>query len=504
VWDEAWHEESLCEPLCGKTQSLWYEQESLRYEEESLWYEVESLQSLKQEEKSNSLTGGVHLKAPRQPSHTFIMHSNCGLLTVVSVIIGSPMRLSYFAALLLSASSFAAHAAEERVASATETFFDKHWPSTIHPQGEPDDALPDVEKSLAPESCRICHLQQYQDWQTSMHSRSMSPGIVGQLVEMVTDDPATARLCWSCHAPLAEQQDLTYSTADGWQDNPEFDSQLQKHGMMCASCHVRNRQYYGPPRRSSPNTTGRIEELLPHGSFVAEVGFTKSEFCRGCHQFARDDYALNGKLLENTYAEWAASEYADNGTQCQDCHMPDRRHLWRGIHDADMVRSGITISVSPVPENHLPGQLVDATISIENSGVGHKFPTYITPKVFVRGRLLTEMGEQIDSSLQEYVIGWESYDLAVEAYDTRLSPGQQIEISYRYPLPDEGTKLQIEVVVDPDHWYRRFYQNILNSGGGGAGREMLAEALALSQRSSFSIYEQVFALVKPKGDNPSQ
>ncbi len=23
--------------------------------------------------------------------------------------------------------------------------------------------------------------------------------------------------------------------------------------------------------------------------------------------------------------------------QCQTCHMPDRRHLWRGIHDSDMV-----------------------------------------------------------------------------------------------------------------------------------------------------------------------
>ena len=68
-----------------------------------------------------------------------------------------------------------------------------------------------------------------------------------------------------------------------------------------------------------------------------------SEFCQSCHQFAPDGLALNGKLLENTYAEWKASRFAREGVQCQDCHMPDRRHLWRGIHDPAMVRSGLTI-----------------------------------------------------------------------------------------------------------------------------------------------------------------
>tara|TARA_B100000315_G_scaffold260820_1_gene325858 strand:+ start:7636 stop:8910 length:1275 start_codon:yes stop_codon:yes gene_type:complete len=408
------------------------------------------------------------------------------------------MRLSHLCSvLLLCAGCVTTSAAEPGADTATEIFYSQHWPGAIQPQGEPDAALPEVEKSLAPESCGTCHPLQYQDWRTSLHSRSMSPGIVGQLLEMVGDDPATARLCWSCHSPLAEQQDLTYSEAEGWQDNPAFDPQLQKQGMMCAACHVRSRRHYGPPRMGTPEVTGRIEGALPHGGFTAEVGFTKSGFCRGCHQFAETDYALNGKLLENTYAEWAASEYADNGTQCQDCHMPERRHLWRGIHDADMVKGGVTIAVTPIDRTHLPGEFVDATITIVNSGVGHKFPTYITPKVFVRGRLLTDAGDPIDASLQEYVIGWESYDLAVEAYDTRLSPGQQIQISYQYPLPDEGTGLQIEVIVDPDHWYRRFYQNILNSGGGGAGRETLQEALDLSQRSSFSIYDQVFPLVSP-------
>jgi len=41
--------------------------------------------------------------------------------------------------------------------------------------------------------------------------------------------------------------------------------------------------------------------------------FLSSEFCQSCHQFAPDGLALNGKLLENTYAEWKASRFAPEG-----------------------------------------------------------------------------------------------------------------------------------------------------------------------------------------------
>ena len=31
-----------------------------------------------------------------------------------------------------------------------------------------------------------------------------------------------------------------------------------------------------------------------------------SRFCAACHQFTKDEYALNGKLLQDTHAEWQA------------------------------------------------------------------------------------------------------------------------------------------------------------------------------------------------------
>lgn len=340
----------------------------------------------------------------------------------------------------------------------------------------------------------MCHPQQYQDWQSALHSKSMGPGIAGQLAEMVHDDPNNAELCWSCHAPLAEQKDKIFEPLKGWLDNPEFDPALQTHGVTCAACHVRQYQQYGPPRRGSPEITGKIDAGLPHGGFIAATAFTRSEFCKGCHQFNADDFSLNGKLIENTYEEWRASRYAADGVQCQDCHMPARRHLWRGIHDKEMVKSAVSINVELPDQAYAAGDRIEAIITVTNSGTGHYFPTYLTPKVFVIGRLIGKNDRVLEASRQEYVIGRESFDLTSEAYDTRIPPGQQSRIEYNYAAPDQGLQLQIQVIVDPDHWYRRFYRNYLDNGWGGSGRELLVEALKNSEKSAFIIYEKTYPL----------
>ncbi len=373
-----------------------------------------------------------------------------------------------------------------------QAFLHRHWPGAIEPQGQADGSLPTVEQSLKPSACGSCHALQYQDWKTALHSKSMGPGIAGQLVEMVHQDPGSATLCWSCHAPLAEQKQVIYSESKGWVDNPVFDPDLQQHGMMCAACHVRERSVYGPQPRYE--AAGLIDNDSPHNGFTADTAFSQSEFCKGCHQFNENDLSLNGKLIENTYNEWKESKYPAEGVQCQGCHMPDRRHLWRGIHDPETVKNGIDIDLKLSQESHVTGEIVTATITITNSGVGHHFPTYLTPKVFVKGQLVSREGYPLVESRQEYVIGRESYDLAEEAYDTRIPAGERVQITYQYELPARDLDLQVEIVVDPDHWYRRFYENYLEGGGGGRGRELLQEALQDSSESIFSIYDKKFAL----------
>jgi thiol-disulfide isomerase/thioredoxin len=376
-------------------------------------------------------------------------------------------------------------------------FLKKHWTgSTIPLQNKAPAHYSALERSLNPKDCGKCHIQQYKDWKTSLHSQAMGPGILGQLVEMVDNDPGTARICWSCHTPLAEQQDVIQNNSNDWTKNKAFDINLQKRGLVCAACHVRNQQRFGPPRKNSPQVSGKINATnLPHNGFTANTAFSKSAFCKSCHQFAPNDYALNGKLIENTYNEWKASDYAAKGIQCQDCHMPDRRHLWRGIHDPEMVKKGVTISVINVKKPLKVGEELKATIKIANTGTGHYFPTYLTPKIIVRGQLIGAKGKVLNDTLLEANIGREvTMDLSQELYDTRIAPGDSLDIVYSQALPAQNLSLKVEVVVYPDYFYKRFYQSILDNNSAGKGQRLIEEAYKIASNSSFKIFEKILPL----------
>lgn len=387
-----------------------------------------------------------------------------------------------------------------------QQFLDRHWHDTIPLQGTPPSDFSSLEYSLYPKDCGTCHVQQYNDWKTSFHAKAMGPGVLGQLPDMVKHDPHSARSCWSCHTPLAEQQEVLLHDGQ-WRENPAFDRELQHAGLVCAACHVRQHQRYGPPRKATPEVTGKItDEALPHGGFTAETAFTKSAFCANCHQFEPDGYALNGKLLENTYEEWRASRYAKEGVHCQDCHMPQRRHLWRGIHDPEMVRSGIDVSVNVPEVSYAVGGELAATIQITNSGVGHYFPTYVTPKVLVEAYVLDEAGQTIDATVQQAVIGRDiTLDLTEELYDTRIPPDETLTLDYEEVLPAGAAALQVDITVFPDHFYTGFFEAVLEDAT-GTSRQLLAQALETTRNSPFIVYEQTVALdVEPQavGASPS-
>src|SRR5438445_3824481 len=87
---------------------------------------------------------------------------------------------------------------------AEEDFLERHWGGPIPPQGEPPERFSPIERSLLPADCGTCHPVQFADWKTSLHGKSMGPGVASQLVEMLHSDPAAARTCLHCHATLLE------------------------------------------------------------------------------------------------------------------------------------------------------------------------------------------------------------------------------------------------------------------------------------------------------------
>jgi hypothetical protein len=362
----------------------------------------------------------------------------------------------------------------------TKEFLRGHWRRPIPAQGAPPAGFSPLETSLSPQSCGTCHAAQLSDWRTSLHAMSMGPGLTGQLVELWRSDPESARLCLTCHAPLAEQQP---------ENRPIFDPALQGQGVVCAACHVRGHQRFGPPRREQRTQAPPPTSRLPHGGATRTPAFRASEFCSSCHQFESDGFALNGKLLEDTYEEWKASPAAAGGVQCQDCHMPDRRHLWRGIHDPETVRSGVTVNVMMEPR-HKAGDEVAGRITLTTTGVGHHFPTYVTPRVVVRAALVDAAGLEVSASAEERAIAREvSLDLSREVFDTRIPAGGRFVFDYRRRLDRAGLSLRVRVIVYPDHFYTRFFESLLASGA-GTGKAELQKALEATRRSTFELYRR--------------
>ncbi len=340
---------------------------------------------------------------------------------------------------------------DERPPPSVETFLEKHWSDPLPPQGVPPKNFSALEASLTPESCGQCHAEQYQAWRASLHSRAVGPGLLWQLKLM---DQEQANRCLRCHAPLAEQKAL-FALEHGWKGAPTrpppdyVEPGLGHRGLICAACHVRGHQRFGPPRR------GEAVEGAPHGGFTVATAFQDSRFCAHCHQFADDGPRINGKLQEDTYRQWRASPQARD-KQCQSCHMPDRKHLWRGIHDPDMTRRAIDVSLDLAD---LGAGRFEARATVRNVGAGHHFPTYMVPKVELI--FLLHEADGRSRELGRQIIGW-TVDTGItrEIADTRIPAGASRAFAQRIDAPGKGGwRLELAMRVRPGEHYERIYRD---------------------------------------------
>jgi hypothetical protein len=358
-------------------------------------------------------------------------------------------------------------------------FLAAHWELPVPEQGALPPSFSEPEASLDPATCGACHPEQLAQWQTSFHARAFSPGFAGQLIEGSLSTPFQLRSCQTCHTPLAEQQPYG---ADH-ENNPDHDAALRAQGIVCAACHVRSHRRFGPPRRAE---LPPLVEPVPHGGFEERPEFLESRFCAECHQFF-DDEGANGKSLENTFLEWQASPQAEEGRHCQDCHMPDRAHLWRGIHDPDMVRSGVDTELT---EPRIDGSRILASLVVANRDVGHAFPTYITPRVFLAIYQVDAAGDELEGTRVEAVIGRDvNLGTMEERSDTRVFPGESVRLDYDKERTAGGRALVGVVTVDPDFHYRGVFESLMERYTNEEALTLIAEAARQVSDSAYVLSE---------------
>ncbi|KAF0113708.1 MAG: Uncharacterized protein FD149_2049 [Rhodospirillaceae bacterium] len=356
---------------------------------------------------------------------------------------------------------------------------DDYWRRPLAPQGEAPATWSPAERALAPAACGTCHVGVFADWQSSVHAKAFSPGLVGQLL---TYSAAETQICLDCHAPLAEQAAaFERARAKGQAHWPQAQG-LAAAGNGCGGCHVRERRRFGPPQRETGKEGPEFVNGA-HGGVIRTKDFEQSDFCASCHQFPQDQ-AINGKPLENTVEEWRHSPHAAAGRTCQSCHMPDRRHLWRGIHDPAMVASGVR------PDFLANAQ--GARFTLTNTGVGHAFPTYVTPKVIMHAVLLDGTGRPVADSARSHVIErrvvYEN-DEWREIADTRLLPGESASVEMRW---GDAQLARVWLEVRPDEYYHvAVYAGLLDTLPAGEARHLIAEADARAQASPYVLFETV-------------
>ena len=384
-------------------------------------------------------------------------------------------------------------------AAEAEAFLERHWRLPVPAQGPPPPGWPPITTSLRQEDCGVCHRAQFEQWRTSIHAAAYSPGLHGQLLAWIGTDDGTVAGCHGCHAPLSEQLPRLRARGAG-APNPDFDAELRERGVSCAACHVRAWRRFGPPRRDgsiAPPAPG-----TPHEGARRTPAFETSEFCAACHQF--EEPAANGKPLENTLAEWRASPAAARGETCQSCHMPDRAHLWRGIHDPETVRRGAALVWERTGGAETPALRV--RIGLQNAGAGHLLPTYVTPKIDLvlefedaAGRILERRSRRIGRSVAFDGERW------TESEDTRIPPEGEETLEWNGPAPPGSRFVRGVVRVLPDHFYEGFFDDLLAGTSPDAPQHRaLREALRRTQTSAYVLYERRDALAETPPRNPSE
>ncbi len=361
------------------------------------------------------------------------------------------------------------------------------WGADIDVHREPPTNLTPAQASLQPGQCGRCHAKQLREWRSSLHSKTASPGTLGQVARRKA---AGKKSCLRCHAPLPEQLETA----------KPYDQSLRDEGIACAACHVRQWTRLGPPP-------------LPEAKLLGQSGYPfqelpiyqRSDFCLPCHQLPawtvkglknfEDDPATRIPLL-NTYREWLEGPYMKRGIQCQHCHMPNREHTFLGIHDPETFRQGFKLEA--IAARSTKSGTVSVRARMTNIGAGHNLPTTPTPAAFLEIELIDGDENLINGASASLRIGRHlEYDgKFVQIEDTRIPPDQSLELArgWKDGRVSEAKWARIRVRVEPDEYYERLFTNRLKGKLTDEVRAYFTEALAITKASKYVALERKILL----------
>lgn len=290
------------------------------------------------------------------------------------------------------------------------------------------------EDSIGSHKCGECHIDIYNEWVESSHSKSYT----SEEFRVATNN-YEFEFCIRCHVP-----ETIFTSLDV--DSDETAISLLKpnngeiaprdynlnDGVDCHGCHLTvDCTLAGPHSGISPHPIEKKEEL-----------FKSSELCGKCHV--------------DTFEEYLTFVGNGNDETCQDCHMPAvRRKLiqnepWQKLHIKKEGKAHTFSSLSALKSNkdfigltfteisNSNGQ-IKGNVEILNTKVNHSIPTgkYGYREVLLLINLKDNFGRIVKSKQESMFI----------EMGTQLKPGEKKIYSFEFNIDSENGVKALEAVL---------------------------------------------------------
>jgi len=288
-------------------------------------------------------------------------------------------------------------------------------------------------------ACGNCHPMILPQWENNAHGGAIANNRFYSLYNgtnlsgtasigpgYLNDFPGTSGVCANCHAPGAG--------VDGYlTTNMNTIRNDLTSGIHCDFCHKVGGAYLNSATGSVyPNSPGvsSLRVLRPPEGDQIFFGpyddihdpdtylplISESQFCAACHQFS-----FWGIPIYESYEEWLASDYAEDGVTCQNCHMPPNgdtffaspeigglehppekipSHLQLGARNIELLENTVSMNVSA--KQTLNRIWVTATIT--NTGAGHHIPTDFPGRQMLLVVTATDSEDQPLTQLSGYTV----------------------------------------------------------------------------------------------------
>ena len=198
------------------------------------------------------------------------------------------------------------------------------------------------------------------------------------------------------------------------------------------------------------------DSVAPHPTKF-DPKFRTTDICYRCHQVPKGPFQFYSVGPCGTFPEYEGAYFTkERNMICQSCHMPEverpmadggpirqgRKHLWRGGHDPEQIKSALAVQLAAAPHDLRPGTEATFTLTLINAGAGHKLPTGDPDRYFtVEFEVVDRAGRVLkhQSSTMGRWIMWQP--VIVDLYDNRLPPlaSRDYRLTYRLPDSTEAT-----------------------------------------------------------------